>query len=114
MLGAWALLSLPAGCTYYNEEDLYGPPATCDTVGLRYSVEIKQILEANCYSCHTVGSNISGFPFEDFAVIHEYAVSGTLVSRIHDPINPMPQTGLMSACNQQKIEAWVNAGAPNN
>ena len=110
----WALLSLPAACTYYNEEDLYGPQTTCDTTALRYSVEIKEILQANCYSCHTVASNISGYPFEDYETLHDYATSGKLVERINDPINPMPQSGVMSLCNREKIAAWVNAGAPNN
>lgn len=114
LLGLWALLVLPSGCAYDNEEELYGPEAACDTTAMRYSVEIKEILQDNCYSCHTVANNISGYPFEDFDVIHDYAISGTLVARINDPINPMPQTGLMSLCNRQKIEAWVKAGAPNN
>ncbi|MEO6759835.1 MAG: hypothetical protein ABIO24_10315 [Saprospiraceae bacterium] len=109
-----SLLALPSGCTYDNELDLYGPPAVCDTVGMRYSVEIKEILDKNCYSCHTVDNNISGYPFEDFETFHLYAISGTLVNRINDPIKPMPQSGLMSLCDRQKVEAWVNAGAPNN
>jgi len=114
MLAVWALFSLPSACTYNNEEDLYGPVETCDTVGMRYSVEIRQILENNCYSCHTVANNISGYPFEDFETLHDYAVSGTLVARINDTVKPMPESGLMSLCNRQKIEAWVNAGAPDN
>ena len=113
-LAGWALFSLPSACTYYNEEDLYGPPAACDTAAMRYSVEIKEILQANCYSCHTVASNVSGYPFEDFSVLQEYALNGKLVERINDPINPMPQGGLMNLCNRQKIASWVNAGAPNN
>ncbi len=114
LLGICVLLALPTGCYYDNEEELYGPETTCDTTSLRYSVEIKEILQANCYSCHSVNSNISGFPFEDHAVIQDYALSGKLVERINDPINPMPQGGLMNLCNRQKIAAWVNAGAPNN
>ena len=114
LLGLWALLALPTGCAYDNEEELYGPVETCDTTNMRYSVEIKEILEQECYSCHTVANNISGYPFEEFETFHDYAVNGTLVQRINDHINPMPQTGLMDLCKRQKIEAWVNAGALNN
>lgn len=114
LLGIWTLLALSTGCDYDNEEELYGPEPTCDTTAMRYSVEIREIVQANCYSCHTVASNISGYPFEDYEVLRDYALSGTLVARINDPITPMPQTGLMSLCNRQKIEAWVKAGAPNN
>lgn len=113
-LCVWILVALPAGCAYDNEADLYGPEAACDTTAMRYSVEIKEILQDNCYSCHTVTSNISGYPFEEYAQIRDYALSGKLVERINDPINPMPQAGLMSLCNRQKIAVWVNAGAPNN
>lgn len=114
LLGLWALLALPTGCAYDNEEELYGPVESCDTTGMRYSVEIKQILQDNCYSCHTETANISGYPFEDFEILRNYAVTGTLVTRINDHITPMPQSGLMDLCKRQKIEAWVNAGALNN
>lgn len=110
-------LAFPSGCYYDNEEDRFpGTGNTCDTVGMRYSVEIKQILQDNCYECHLSSSPAmySGIPFETHAQLQEVALNGKLVDRINSAAAPMPQTGLMLACNRRKIEAWVNAGAPDN
>ena len=50
LAGLFYALSVPTGCYYDNEEELYGGDTTaCDTANMRYSVEIKQILQANCY-----------------------------------------------------------------
>lgn len=106
---------LPAGCYWDNEEDLYGTDLACDTVGIRYSVEIKAIIQDNCNSCHTASSaTYSGISYETYDQFRTVALNGKLLDRINNQAAPMPQTGLMSVCNRQKIEAWVNAGAPNN
>jgi uncharacterized membrane protein len=107
-------LTPPSGCYYDNEEDRF-PDATCDTVNMRYSVEIKQILEDHCYKCHKTGSpTFSGIPFDTYDQLKVVADNGKLVARTNDANAPMPQEGLMSVCNRDKIRSWVNAGAPNN
>ena len=112
--GASLFLSV-LGCTFNNEEDLYGSGTTCDTANMRYSVEIKQILIDNCNSCHVSSSfSYSGIPYETYDQLKEIALNGKLVDRINSQSAPMPQTGLMDKCSRQKIEAWVNDGAPNN
>lgn len=111
------LMTTPTACFYDNEEDLYGPDSTntCDTAGMRYSVEIKKILEDNCNSCHLPsGATYSTIPYETHAQLQEVALNGKLVERINDQASPMPETGLMDKCSRLKIEAWVRAGAPNN
>ena len=111
------LLCLPSGCYWDNEEDLYGPDPTtnCDTVGIRFSVEINDIMAANCNSCHVSTSpTYSGIPYETYDQFKAIADNGKLLDRINNQAAPMPETGLMSLCNRLKIEAWVKAGAPNN
>jgi hypothetical protein len=109
-----ALLGSP-GCVYENEEDLYGTDTPCDTASMRYSVEILEILQDNCYECHLpTSSNYSEISFETYDDVKVLADNGKLVARINDASAPMPQSGLMLLCNRQKIEAWVRAGAPNN
>jgi hypothetical protein len=110
------LLTMPTSCYYDNEEDLYGPDTTaCDTAAIRYSVEIKKILEDNCNSCHLpTGVTYSSIPFETHAQLQEVALNGKLVDRTNSISAPMPQTGLMDKCSRLKLEAWVKAGAPNN
>ncbi len=111
-----SLFALPSGCYYDNEEDLYGPPLTnCDTVGMRFNTEIREIMAQNCDGCHlTSSSTPSGFPFETHAEVESVAKNGKLLNRINSQSLPMPPTGLLSACNRAKIEAWVKAGALNN
>ena len=112
-----ALMVLPAGCYWDNEEDLYGPDPTanCDTTSLRFSVEIKQIMADHCNSCHlTTAASYSGIPYETYDQFKTVALNGKLLDRINNQAAPMPQTGLMSLCNRLKIEAWVKAGAPDN
>lgn len=116
-LFGFLVLVTPTGCYYDNEEDLYGPDTTsCDTAGMRYSVEIKKILADNCNSCHvsTNTTSYSGIPYETHEQLKEVADNGKLVERINSLSAPMPETGLMDKCSREKIEAWVNAGAPNN
>ena len=119
--GLFALLLFviaPLGCYYDNEEDLYGNINTpCDTVNIRYSVQITQLMEKNCYSCHKSGNPaFSGIILTDYNALKSYATFGQLLERINsnDATKVMPQTGKLPDCERAVIEAWVKAGAPNN
>lgn len=116
ILLAIALFVFPSGCYYDNEEDLYGPPlANCDTVGMRFSTEIRAIMAQNCDECHlSTSSTPAGFNFETHAEVEAVAKNGKLLNRTNSQSLPMPPSGLLSACDRAKIEAWVKAGAPNN
>lgn len=109
------ILATPTGCYYDNEEDRF-PNPSCDTLDMRFSIEIRDIMQANCDRCHlSSSSSFSGIPFETYDQVKEVADNGKLLDRINNAGSPMPQDeGLMSLCNRQKIEAWVNAGALNN
>ncbi len=111
-----ALFFSPLACYYDNEEDLYGTDVTdCDTAGMRFSVEVRATFEAKCATCHVPGSTqYSGIPLGTHAQMENMAKNGKLVGRINNVANPMPPSGLMSACERARIEAWVRAGAPNN
>lgn len=109
-----ALLAPSTACWYDNEEELYGGTGGCDTTNIAYSLEVQNILTNNCYSCHSVSNNVSGFPFDSYAQLKAYADNGKLGASIRDISNPMPPTGLMSECDINRIEAWINAGAPDN
>ena len=110
------------GC-YYDKADQQYPGGTCDTTVVRYSVEIKSILDANCSSCHHGSAPISGIDLYDYATISTLAldgkyVYGSLLSAVlHEGGNPnqMPQGGAkLPDCELNKFRAWVNRGAPNN
>jgi len=107
---------------YYDKADLVYPHnATCDTTNIRLSVELNEILSANCFRCHSTSNapiNGGNYNLEDFATIHSAALDGRLLSSIEQDNKlapPMPQDGgKLSSCEISKFEAWINAGAPNN
>ena len=111
------------GCSHNKADvDYPGQPGnTCDTVNMRYSVEIKAILDGHCKSCHD-GAAITGFDLYDYATISGLALDGnftygTLLSAVmHKGGAPeMPKDGAkLSDCDINKITAWVNAVAPDN
>ena len=105
---------LPTGCWYDNEETLYGVPGGCDTTSVQYSVQVQNILENNCYSCHSTNSDVAGSPMETYALLKPYVDNGVFRDRITDATNPMPPAGLLPYCERATLEAWLNAGAPDN
>lgn len=116
-----AFLFFSQGCYYHKADVEYPATGGCDTTGMRYSVEIKAILDANCKSCHD-GPDITGYDLYDHATISALALDGnftygTLLSAVmHEGGAPeMPQGGLkLQECDINKIAAWVHDGAPNN
>ena len=108
------ILTLPQSCYYDNREELDGTDNLCDTADVSYANDIVPLLDAECYLCHSVASNSSGFPFDTYNGLKTYADNGKLVVRTNDANSPMPQAGLMSQCNRDLIKAWVNQGAKNN
>jgi len=111
------------GSCYYDKTQLQYPTTTCDTTNVSYSVDIANILDASCQSCHKGSSSSSGINLYDYATIKSLALDGkytygSLVSSISfqggNP-NPMPQGGSkLPECDINKIQAWVNRGAPAN
>ena len=110
-----ALLVPSTACWYDNEEELYGGDNGCDTTGVNYSTQVITILNNNCYSCHSVGSNVAGSTFDNYADLKVYVDNGQLIDLITtDGVGIMPPTGKMSDCEIERIQAWVNAGALDN
>lgn len=102
----------------YKKSDIAYPATPCDTTGVRLSVELKEILTANCFSCHGgEADDAAGIKLENYDVISRFALDGTLLSAITHNGNavPMPKGGgKLSDCEISKFSAWINAGAPNN
>ena len=112
----------------YNKGDV-DYPATggggdCDVSNVRYSVEIKNILDVNCKSCHDGPGSSSGYNLYDYSTISTLALDGkftygTLISAVLQkggaPFMPQssPQVQL-NDCDLNKIITWVHDGALNN
>jgi len=119
----FACLLIFQGCYYHKADQQY--PSTnngCDTTVVRYSVEIKSILDANCKACHDGTNSISGIDLYDYSTISSFALDGnftygTLLSAVmHVGGAPMmPQGGpQLQECDINKIAAWVHRGAQDN
>lgn len=109
----WAIFSQTA-CYYDNEVEQYGV-VVCDTTDISYSADIWPIINSNCISCHAPGGEQEFSPFDTYDGLKAYTFNREIVDRVYaNGVNLMPPTGELSDCNKLKIEAWVNAGAPNN
>lgn len=109
------LLVYTSGCTNDNKKDYYGG-VDCDTLNVSYSEIIQPILDRNCTSCHYTGSNGTGVSLENYNDVKVVVDNGRLLGAIkQEPgFSPMPQGGELDDCTIDKIEAWVNKGAPND
>jgi mono/diheme cytochrome c family protein len=112
-----------AGC--YYDKGVIPPnptnpiPGSCDTLSVRYSVEIKNILSTSCYACHSgTAANGGGLKYDVYpGDLVRMAQTDRLVLAItHGPgASPMPKGGgMLSACDIAKIRTWARNGAPNN
>ncbi len=106
-------------CYYDSEEELY--PGTgggvCDTSNLTFSGTIQPILTSNCNQCHSSSIASGGVITDSYQALLPHIQSGIFRKAVnHEPgASPMPQNAQkLPACELSKINAWINAGAPNN
>ena len=112
-----AILFVAPSCTSDNVDDKYGPGSACDTAVVTFSQDIKAIIGQNCEGCHNGNSASGGLNLAGHSNIQSSALGGGLMDRIErpssDPLS-MPPGGPLSDCDQNKLTAWINQGAPNN
>jgi hypothetical protein len=104
-------------CYYDNEQDLYkySNLVTCDLSNVTYAGTITPIINANCNICHSKTTASGG------VVLDNYTDLASHISRVWGDINhfsgydPMPKDGnMLSPCEINQIQAWMNKGTPNN
>ena len=103
-------------CYYDSEEDLY-PMLGCDTTNVTYSATVLPILQQNCYVCHSAAANNGNITLEGYTNLKRFVDNGQFLGAIkHLPgFSAMPQNApKLLECNIEKIEVWVNDGAPDN
>ncbi len=104
-----------ASCYYDVEEELY--PNGCGTGSITFTSTIVPVLKNNCYDCHSSSNVQGGVILEGYANVKTYVSNGKLLSSIKHDGNSfaMPQgEPKLSDCLINKIETWINNGAPNN
>ena len=105
-----------ASCENNNEVDLYGVDP-CDLSNLTWDNGISQIFNANCVSCHNAETNYKDVRHDSYE--EELKVISDGGERLRSVINHrgnyerMPfELPKLSPCNIQKIETWLDNGAP--
>ncbi len=119
----YALAAIPfftvliAGCSYNSVEDL--DPGSCDTTNVSYMDYVQPLISESCAytDCHLGPSAAAQLDLSEYQQLKHKADDGSLADRINraagDP-ELMPPTGKLTTCQINRIEAWVNAGAPQN
>jgi len=109
-------LTAVSSCYYDVEEELYLDTA-CDTLDVTFSTVVQPIIADNCLNCHSSAANFGGVTLEGHSNLKNYVENGKLLGVIrHETGFPaMPQGApQLVECTIQKIEKWVQEGAPNN
>jgi uncharacterized membrane protein len=95
--------------------------STCDTAEVKYSVQIKKVLQDNCLRCHgnaVYSTQGSGYNFDDFTVLQQEANNGHIAKAINHASGsiPMPidKMAKISDCEIRQMMIWIDAGAPQN
>ena len=110
------LMIVCSSCYYDVEEELY-LSIECSTTDMSYQNDILPIISNNCFNCHNAASNFGGVTLEGFSTLKTYVDNGQLLGVIkHESgFSPMPKNSpKLLECEIEKIDAWINSGAPNN
>ena len=111
-----------SGCYYDVEEELYPDsqlPTACDTSNVRYAVEVKNVFDARCNSCHTGVNASAGIRLDNHADIKTYLdqTGSRLLSSIEQDGNAssMPQgQPKIPDCEISQVKIWIANGYPEN
>jgi hypothetical protein len=120
MMNKFALfaLLLLTGCYYDNEATLYPESANCTPLTTStFSGNVLPLLNNRCNNCHGGNNPSAGIALNTHTAVMKYVNDGSLVGSINfsSGYSAMPKnSGKMSACDIQKIQAWIDAGALNN
>lgn len=100
-------------CYKDNEEELYSE-SECETAGASFSKDIAPLIQAECATpgCHVQGGSANGI-FENYQNVKAKVDNGSFRNRVV-VLKDMPPSSSLSNCQIAHIEAWLDAGAPNN
>ena len=94
------------------------PLTLCDSLNVKYSTVIDPIIQTKCVNngCHSAGGGTSGYDISTYQLLKSFADKGRIRARVIDGLTNgwMPNTGPLSVSDRQKIDCWLQAGAPDN
>lgn len=105
-------------CSKDDDPDTDPEPGLCETLDVKYSVDIVPIMTA---TCAIEGCHVGDFPTGDYTIYEEIKQrvdGGTFEARVvtEKDMPPTYTTGPESLTDEQLeiIECWLADGAPNN
>ena len=91
--------------------------STCNTSNVTFSATIAPILQTYCNGCHGGASPQGNINYNTYAGVKATVTNGKLMGSIQrlSGYSAMPQNAnKLSTCKISTIQAWIDAGAPNN
>lgn len=88
----------------------------CDTSNLRFSSNIRSIIDSNCKSCHNASNPQGGYDFTNHSGIKAAVNDNKLEGVIEHALGfkPMPPGNKIPDCDVAKIKRWIINGALDN
>ena len=112
------LIGILTQCYYDHEGILYPGSENCTPSATpSFSVDVLPVLEARCNSCHSGSFPSAGIRLDAYVPVQAYVSDGSLIGSIRHSsgFSPMPKSASkMSSCEIEKIQNWINDGAPDN
>ena len=99
---------------YYDKFENFKPATVCDTSSVvKYTVDVKAILDANCNSCHGgSGASGAGIVLDNYTAVKNVAASGKLLSSVNWDGNAsrMPKGAFdkIDPCSIHKLKKWIS------
>lgn len=106
------------GCYNDKYEELY-PAGNCDLTNITYSGTVNKIMQQSCTQsgCHDASTASSGVILDNYAGVKAIVTDGRLINVVNhvSGYSPMPKNASqLDKCTIDKLQQWVNDGAPNN
>ena len=87
----------------------------CDPTDARYYTFVQPLVQAKCQGCHSGNNPQGGIKLSNYAEVKAVALNGKLYSSLVRSTNWMPLGGAkLDDCNLQRIQTWIQSGAPEN
>ncbi len=88
---------------------------SCDTTAVTYSGSIAPIFATNCIVCHSASSS-STTKLDSYTGVKAAVTAGRILGAIQHLTGyvTMPPGSSLSACDINKIKAWIRKGSLNN
>lgn len=80
---------------------------------ISYTNDIRPIVNNFCTTCHAGDDPEGEFVLTSYEDVRKYVEKGSLLKRVNDPEEPMPQNGLLPKYMRRMFQLWADGGYIN-